>query len=174
MIMDDSGAWDSNATTVTIAQVRSDADVFLTELWAPETIKLKKGKRKSKQVIALGSGTSVRQGATVNLLVTTQPTGLSVVVESPSDTEEVTPGEDPEQFEFKTKITCMEAGSYTIGWSATIGADQNSDLTNDTLIGETSVLCTKGSGKQDKDEEEMEEEEEDEEDKDDSIDGTDD
>ena len=164
-VTDDNGAMDSNATTVTIAQVRSGADVFLTELWAPESIKLKKGKRKSKEIIALGEGTEIPQGATVDLIVNTPPTGLDVVLKKQSETEVVTPGEQAEQFEFEAKITCMEAGAYTVGWSATISADQNSDLTNDTLIGATSVLCIDKSNKSD-DEEEDKENETDEEDED--------
>ena len=166
MVMDGDGAVDSNSATATIAPVTSGADVYLSELWVPESIKLRKGKRKSKEIAALGGGTLIRQGATVNLLVTAPATGLDVVVKRSSVTEEVTPGEQPEQFEFKIKITCLEAGTHTLGWSATISADQNSDLTNDTLTGETSVLCANKH-----DEEEEEEEEDDDKEDDDKEDG---
>jgi len=150
-VMDSDGAMDSNATTATITQIRSDADVFLTELWLPESIKLKKGKRKSKEIIALGGGTSIRQDATVSLRVTTPTTGLNVVAQRVSITEKIEPEEHPEQFEFKTKVTCLEAGTYTLGWSATISADHNSDPSNDTLTGETSVRCTQRKLNDDKD-----------------------
>jgi len=160
-VVDGDGAMDSNATTATIAPITSGADVFLTELWAPDSIKLKKGKRKSKEIVVLGDGTSVRQSATVNLLVTAPATGLDVAVRQQSITEEVTPGEDPEQFEFKAKITCMKAGTYMLNWSATISADQNSDPTNDTLVGITSVLCIDTSGDRDEDEDEDKDEDKD-------------
>lgn len=153
-VTDDNGAIDSNATTVTIAPITSGADVFLTELWVPESLKVKNGKRKSQEIIALGGGTSIPQGATVNLVVTTPPTGLDVIVKHQSVTEGVTPGEQPEQFEFETKVVCMEPGTYTIGWSATISADQNSDPTNDSKSGSTSVQCIGKPGHDDDDEEE--------------------
>jgi len=159
-VMDGDGAMDSNATTATIAPITSGADVFLSELWVPESIKLRKGKRKSKEIAALGGGTSIRQGATVNLHVTAPASGLDVVVKKLSVTEEVTPGEQPEQFEFETKITCLAAGTYTLGWSATISADQNSDPTNDTLGGETSVRCIDRSGDHDGDHDDKDHDEE--------------
>jgi PKD repeat protein len=163
-VTDDEGAMDSDATTATIAPVASGADVFLTELWAPEAIQLKSGKRKSVEVIALGGGTSVPQGATVDLTVTLPPSGLDVVVKRPTASEEVAPGERPEQFEFKAKIECMEAGVYTVGWNATISADQNSDPTNDTMLGTTSVLCIAESDEDDEEHDDEHDEHDEEED----------
>jgi len=153
-VIDDNNAGDSNATTATISEARTGADVFLTKLWVPESIKLKTGKRQSKEIVALGGGTSIHQGATVNLRVTTPTTGLNVVARRVSITEVVEPGEDPEQFEFRTKITCLEEGTYTLGWSATISAAQNSDFSNDTLTGETSVLCARSRSHEDENKDE--------------------
>ncbi|MDH3974847.1 MAG: PKD domain-containing protein [Deltaproteobacteria bacterium] len=171
-VTDDSGAMDSNATSATIVPITSGADVFLTELWAPRSFKLEQGKKDSIEISALGNST-ILQGATVRLQVTAPSAGLTVVVEEEAISEELDPDRHAEQFEFKADITCAKAGMYTLGWSATIEADQNSDLSNDNMTGETSVLCTDESSDDDdeheeEDDDDDEEEEEEEDDDDDS------
>ncbi|MCU7937090.1 MAG: PKD domain-containing protein, partial [Candidatus Thiodiazotropha sp. (ex Dulcina madagascariensis)] len=141
-VMDGEGAMDSDATTATISPVSTGADVYLSELWAPESVKIKTGKKKSLEIVALGSGTAIRQHATVTLSVTNPSSGLIVAIEDASITKRVRPSKRrSKQFEFEVDLTCKEAGTYTLAWSATISADQNSDPSNDTLTGVTSVRC---------------------------------
>lgn len=140
-VTDDNGARDSNSTSATIAPIISDADVFLTELWVPESVNLKQGRKDIIEINALGSST-IRQGATVSLQVTPSSAGLTVVMKQESITKEIAPDAYSEQFKFRARISCTTAGTYTLGWSAAIDADQNSDSSNDNMSGETSVFCT--------------------------------
>ncbi|MCF6281733.1 MAG: PKD domain-containing protein [Candidatus Polarisedimenticolaceae bacterium] len=163
MVTDDEGAMDSDATTATIAAVDSGADLFLNELWAPESMRLKQGKKSSIKIIAQGGTTSIHQSATVNLSVTPPPMGLSVVIEEASITRMVRPARRLQPFQFEADITCLAAGIYTLGWSATISADQNSDSSNDRVTGETLVLCSKDKDNDDDDDDDDDDDEEEEE-----------
>ncbi|MCU7928710.1 MAG: hypothetical protein KZQ97_20030, partial [Candidatus Thiodiazotropha sp. (ex Dulcina madagascariensis)] len=64
------------------------------------------------------------------------------------------------------------AGTYTLAWSATISADQNSDPSNDTLTGVTSVRCKVDSDDDDHDDDDHDDD--DDEDDDDNEDDDDD
>lgn len=141
MVTDDSGVVDSVGTTATIAPVVSGADVFLTELWTVDTIKMRARKKVSKRIIAVGNGGTVDQAATVNLSVIEPPEGIKVTIKRDSITKQIRSRKRVTKFEFRADIMCLQAGDYQLQWNATIGADQNTDLSNDTLLNETSISC---------------------------------
>lgn len=158
-VTDDNGAVDSGSTTASISPVVTGADVYLSELWAPESIHLKKAKRRVAELVAIGGATSIRQGATVTLDAS-YSSGISVEISSRTVNEGLETDGEQEQFEFMVKVTCMSAGVYSIDWSASIHADQNSDLSNDTVTTVTTVHCT-DRRKDDGDDEEHDDDEED-------------
>ncbi len=139
-VYDDNGAMASDSVSVEISPVTSGADVYLTELWVRDRLRARTGRRVRQNVVALGSGTEVTQGATVTLSVTA-PSGISVAIRDDSQRGRIRPNHRPTQFEFEPSITCEASGSYTLIWNATISADQNSDPGNDTLSAETVVTC---------------------------------
>ncbi len=140
-VTDDAGATDSAMTTATIAPVSTGADVFLTNLKVKDKVEGKQGKTKSTKVKVKGDGDTIAQDATVTLSVMS-PAGVTVTVNPTSMTKVVSPDDgDSTKFSFKADITCDVPGSYTLKWTATITAAQNSDPSNDTLTDTTSVRC---------------------------------
>lgn len=148
-VYDDSGAMDADATSVEVAPLASGADVYLSELWAPDAVRARVGRRVVRNIIALGNGTEVSQGATVRLSVTLPSSDIEVDISDDAVSHRIRPGRRPRQFVFESSIRCRAAGNYTLQWSATISAEQNSDTGNDTLTGETEVTCRGSSGDDD-------------------------
>jgi hypothetical protein len=72
-------------------------------------------------------------------------------------TKVVSPDDGPTKYRFDADITCNAPGSYTLKWTATISAAQNSDPSNDTLTDTTLVRC-----KMEKDDDEDEDDDDDE------------
>ncbi len=143
-VYDDNGAMDADAASVEVSAVTTGADVYLSELWARDSFRARVGRRVGQSVIALGSGTEVTQRAGVSLSVTA-PSGIAVSIHDDSVSRRIRPNRRARQFEFETSIRCEAAGRYTLVWTATISADQNSDLLNDSLSEETTVTCSDGS-----------------------------
>lgn len=140
-VTDDTGAVDSAGTTATIAPVVSGADVFMKELWVVDSLKMRARKKVSRRIIAVADGNTVAQAATVKLSVIDPPEGIKVIIRRDSVTKQLEQGERVTKFKFRADIICMQAGDYQLQWNATIGADQNADLSNDTLLTETSISC---------------------------------
>jgi PKD repeat protein len=149
-VYDDNGAMDADAASVEVTAVTTGADVYLSELWVSDSLRARVGRRVRQSIIALGSGTEVTQRARVSLAVTA-PSGIAVSIPDDSVSRRIRPGRGARQFEFDTSIRCEAAGSYTLVWTATISADQNSDLLNDSLSEETTVTCSGGSSHDDGD-----------------------
>jgi PKD repeat protein len=147
-VTDDMGVADSAGTTVTVAPVVTGADVYLSELWAVDSKKIRVGKKKSMQIIAVGDGT-VAQGATATLAVMAPSEGIRVTVKRESVSKQVKPGKRLTKFKFKADIVCLQTGDYPLQWTATVTADQNANPGNDTVSGETTVSCKKGRVKDD-------------------------
>lgn len=143
-VYDDNGAMDAAATTVEVAPVTTGADVDLSKVWVRNSVQGRVGRQIWQSVIAMGSATEVTQGAMVSLSVTA-PSGVSVTIPGNSVSREVRPNRQPTQFGFAAAIACQAVGRYTLVWSATISADQNSETGNDTLTKESAVSCAERS-----------------------------
>jgi PKD repeat protein len=134
-VTDDAGATDSAGTRVTIEPV---ADVFLSKLQAPKSVKTATGNTVSKSVTATGDGNTT-QDASVTLAAVASA-GVTVSVPGPVS-DAVSAGNGSTRFKFGVQITCDAPGPATIDWAATIGASGNEDPGNDTITGTTSVNC---------------------------------
>jgi PKD repeat protein len=139
-VYDDSGASDAISTTVEITADATTADVYLEGLWVDESIRARVDRRTRRSVIALGQGTEVPQGATVRLSVTA-PDEVVVKLRKASINRNINPDMWAKLYWFTAAITCKASGSYELSFSATISADENSDIGNDTLTTVTQVNC---------------------------------
>ena len=153
-VTDDAGAMVSAMTTATIAPDGTRADVVLTGLKTPNNVQVGMGNTASRVVNAQGDGTAIAQEATVSLSVLA-PAGVSARIDPASLTRLVSPKGGATKFRFKADISCDAPGNYMLEWTATIAAEQNSDVGNDTLTDTTSVRCGKpgDDGKDDEDKE---------------------
>jgi PKD repeat protein len=136
-VMDDAGATGSAGTKATITPV---ADVFLRKLQVPRSARTSSGRTVSKGITVVGAGVSITQDATVDLSASVSGP-VTVVVSPGSITDSVSDGNGSTRYKFRADITCNAAGAATVDWMATISAAQNSDATDDTLRGSTSVIC---------------------------------
>jgi hypothetical protein len=79
--------------------------------------------------------------------------GIEVEIEPESVTESVKPGRPDTRFTFTAEIECEEPGSYTLDWTASIDAAENSDPTNDVLTESSAVECKGRTSRRDRDDE---------------------
>lgn len=142
-VTDDAGATDSAMTTVTVTAVPTgDADVYLMDMDVPADVNIRRGRRGAySRIKVTGDGNGIAQSATVKLSANS-PDGVSVSLRRDTSTRVVSPDDgESSSFRFSAVIRCLTAGDYSVNWSATISAAQNSDVSNDTLTGTTSVHC---------------------------------
>jgi PKD repeat protein len=136
-VIDDTGAVDSSGTTAAAA----DADVFLTRLRVPRGLSFRTGRTQYRLIIVKGDGNTIAQNTAVTLSVMSAP-GVTVNVNPTEISKVVSPHDDrPTGYPSIAEITCDAPGSYTLRWTATISAAQNSDPDNDTLTKTTRVSC---------------------------------
>ncbi|MDH5544143.1 MAG: PKD domain-containing protein [Gammaproteobacteria bacterium] len=135
-VTDNEGAADSAGTTAIVTPL---ADVFLSKLQAPKTIKTSTTRTASRSVVTIAGGTTMAQDADVSL--SADVTGPVVVtIAQNTVTDVVTPGSST-RFRFGVEVSCTGSGTGNIDWTATISAAEDSDTANDTLTGSTSVSC---------------------------------
>ncbi|MCL5022361.1 MAG: choice-of-anchor D domain-containing protein [Nitrospirae bacterium] len=148
----------------------SGSDVSLVKLLVPGKAGGRVGGTSELKLVAYATSTA-KEEATVTLTAAAGE-GVTVNIEHPSITEEVsaqTQDGSPDRrrrsgldsrvarsddrrsgdrdtqgtkFAFEAKVVCTKSGTWPITWTATISADQNSNLTNDTLTGTTTVVCS--------------------------------
>jgi hypothetical protein len=116
-------------------------DVSLTKLTVPKQITARKGQTVEMYIIAEAVTTVKELDATVTL--TTAPAeGVKVRIEHASQTEEIKArSTHPKTFDFESKVTCTQKGTWPVTWTATIKAARDSNPANNTLTGTTQVIC---------------------------------
>jgi hypothetical protein len=99
------------------------------------------GRTQYRLIIVKGDGDTIAQNTAVTLSVMSAP-GVTVNVNPTEISKVVSPHDDrPTGYPSIAEITCDAPGSYTLRWTATISAAQNSDPDNDTLTKTTRVSC---------------------------------
>jgi hypothetical protein len=141
------GEDDSNVATVTITVNEvgtGGADVSLVFLNVSSKIVMANEDVNTRVIRAYGDSTEVQE-ATVTLTVDA-PEGVDVQVTGPNPiTDTVEPGRPYTKYFFDVSIRCEAKERYMITWTTTIDAAENSDPTNDTLSGETELMCIWGN-----------------------------
>jgi hypothetical protein len=141
-IEDGSGGSAQATVTITVNDVTGEADVYLTRINAPRQLKLQVDREVERMIRVFGDGDTIEQKATVKLKAS-DPDGVEVEIDPYEVGGTVVPGGPETQFDFVAEIDCEKQGTYKIVWTATIEADQNADATNDKVLAETTVVCTK-------------------------------
>jgi hypothetical protein len=117
-----------------------EADVYALRLRAPKALKLRTGSSASRRVVVTADGDVAAQEVTVELFV--EPIqGVTVAVTPSVMAGSVEPGGGASRFRFDTHVTCVQAGSWLLEWSATIQAPENRDVMDDFLSATTKITC---------------------------------
>ena len=136
----DNNGLSSTATTNATIEEQLEADVYIKKLQAPKSLKL--GTRTaSKTITAVNEADTMAQEATVTLSWDMPPDLVNISVSPSSITSTVIPGKGGDRFNFNTEISCIQSGTGTITWTATINATENRDLSNDEATATTDVTC---------------------------------
>jgi hypothetical protein len=116
-------------------------DVSLVKLTVPTQITARNSRTVEADIIAAAVTTAREQKATVTLTAASAA-GVRVRIDHTSQTEEIKArSTSPERFDFESKLTCTQKGTWPVTWTATIKAAQNSNAANDTMTGTTQVVC---------------------------------
>jgi hypothetical protein len=117
-----------------------ETDVYALSLRVPKALKLRTGRAASRRVVVTADGDVAPQEVTVELFV--DPIQAVTVAVDPSFvTGSVEPGAGASRFRFDTHVTCLEAGTWRLEWTATIQAAENRDALDDVLTATTKLTC---------------------------------
>ena len=98
---------------------------------------MKRSSNTTVQVVVEATGTT-EQLATVSLAATF-PAGINVQIDPASITKELS-DDGATRFIFNATIYGTQKGRWTVNWTATITAPQNSNVSNDVVTGTTQVV----------------------------------
>jgi len=138
-VTDNNGLIDTATTTATI-EPQIEADVYVDKLQAPKSVKLGT-QTATKGLTAVAEADTKAQEATVALSWEVPADLVNISVSPTSITSSVTPGKGGDRFGFNADISCIQPGSGTITWTATIDATENRVMTNDAVTATTDVTC---------------------------------